>query len=169
MASKGRPRLSPDELRQRIDDYCRRYGASVSPEGLPPFPTGRRETRQHREWIAVYKAHRRLARRERGQCERCDAPVTDGSVLCEGHQDAAASQGAAVSLEDRRSLLAGQRGRCPVCDKKVTVTEDVDRGASGKGQPRGLVHRSCARLVGFAEEVGPEGLDRIRRYVWPRS
>jgi len=169
MASKGRPRLSPEELRERIDAYCSRYGGTVSPEGLPPFPTGRRETPQHREWIAVYKAHRRLARRERGQCERCDAPVTGGSVFCEAHQDAGASPAAPVSLEDRRKLLAAQRGRCPICGKKVSVTDDVDRGAGGKGKVRGLVHRSCARLAGLLEEVGPEGLERIRRYVWPRN
>jgi len=122
-----------------------------------------------REWIAVCKAHRRLARRERGQCERCDAPVTSGSVLCEAHQDAGASPAAAVSLEDRRKQLATQRGRCPICGKKVAVTDDVDRGAGGKGKVRGLVHRSCARLIGLLEEVGPEGLERIRRYVWPRN
>ena len=39
--------------------YCERYGVSPGPGGLPPFPAGRRETRQHREWLTVYRALQR--------------------------------------------------------------------------------------------------------------
>lgn len=39
--------------------YCERYGVSPGPVGLPPFPTGKRETRQHREWLTVYRALQR--------------------------------------------------------------------------------------------------------------
>ncbi len=36
---------------------------SPVPEGLPPFPSGKRETRQHREWLTVYRAQQRLKAR----------------------------------------------------------------------------------------------------------
>jgi len=44
-------------------DYCARYGVAANAEGLPPFPSGLRETPQHREWLTLYKAHQRLRRR----------------------------------------------------------------------------------------------------------
>ncbi len=84
--------------------YCARYDVVPNSEGLPPFPSGKRETRQHREWIAVYKAHQRLVRRKRGQCERCPAPASPGSVFCEAHRAGIVSnRGAAVPA------------RCPTC------------------------------------------------------
>jgi hypothetical protein len=55
----GRPRLTPEALQERIAAYCKEYGVAVSSEGLPPFPSGQRETAQHRQWMALYKAHRR--------------------------------------------------------------------------------------------------------------
>jgi hypothetical protein len=58
----GRVPLTPQELEERIRAYCERYGAAPGPTGLPPYPSGQRETPQHREWIAVYKAHSRLSR-----------------------------------------------------------------------------------------------------------
>jgi hypothetical protein len=59
-SKKGRPGLTAEGYQARLDAYCVLYGVSVTPEGIPPFPSGRRETAQHREWIALYKAHRRL-------------------------------------------------------------------------------------------------------------
>jgi len=56
----GRPRITFEELQTRVADYCARYGVAPNAEGLPPFPSGKRETQQHREWIAVYKAHVKL-------------------------------------------------------------------------------------------------------------
>ena len=88
---KGRPRLTPEDLNGRIKTYCSRYGVKPSPEGLPPFPAGQRETLQYREWIACYKAHQKLVRRSRGQCERCPEPAVDGSVLCAQHRLEAAA------------------------------------------------------------------------------
>ena len=102
---RGRPRLTPEDLRERLADYCRRHGVSLNDEGLPPFPAGRRETEQHREWMALYKAHRRLSERGTG----------------------------AADLAQRHELLAAQRGRCPVCDKQLDV--DDARLDSHKADP----------------------------------
>lgn len=59
----GRPPLSPEAVRERVAAYCERYGVRPDADGLPPFPSGRRETVQHREWLTVYRAVRRLAAR----------------------------------------------------------------------------------------------------------
>jgi hypothetical protein len=56
-----RARLTAEEFQSRVEAYCAQYGVEVTPEGLPPFPAGRRETAQHREWISLYKARKRLA------------------------------------------------------------------------------------------------------------
>lgn len=61
----GRPTLSEETLRQRIAAYCSRYGARLTVEGLPAFPSGFRETPRHREWMALYKAFSRLRARSR--------------------------------------------------------------------------------------------------------
>lgn len=60
----GRPPLTEDEVRDKVLAYCERYQVSPGPEGLPPFPSGRRETRQHREWMTVYRARQRLRARQ---------------------------------------------------------------------------------------------------------
>jgi hypothetical protein len=93
--TRGRPRLSPEDVKARIQAYCRRYGVTAGPEGLPPFPSGKRETPQHRAWMAVYKAHQRLGR-------------VGGA-----------------SLEDRRALLASQDGACEVCARPLAIAEAV--------------------------------------------
>lgn len=92
---RGRPRLSAEDVKARILDYCRRYGVKPGSGGLPPFPSGQRETPQHRDWMAVYKAHQRLARAS-------GAPI-----------------------EERRSLLAAQDGACGVCRLPLGLTEAV--------------------------------------------
>jgi hypothetical protein len=58
----GRSPLTVEDLQERITAYCKRYGVALGSDGLPPYPSGLRETAQHREWIAVYKAHARLQR-----------------------------------------------------------------------------------------------------------
>jgi len=119
----GRPRLTPDEWRERLEDYCRRYSVAARDDGLPPFPSGQRESPQHREWMALYKAHRRLA--ERG---------TD-----------------AGDLERRQLLLASQRGRCTVCRSPLELGDSrLDDWPPGPavlhGQCLELV--SLARMLG---------------------
>ena len=59
----GRPPLTEDQVHSRVEAYCKRYDVPVGPEGLPPFPTGKRETRQHREWLTVYRALQRFRQR----------------------------------------------------------------------------------------------------------
>ncbi len=49
-----------EQVRAKALAYCERYGVSPGPGGLPPFPTGQRETRQHREWLTVYRALQRM-------------------------------------------------------------------------------------------------------------
>ncbi len=61
-----------------MQEYCSRYGVAPKPDGLPPFPAGRRETAQHREWLALYKALQRLRRRatkEDGSSPADEAPA----------------------------------------------------------------------------------------------
>jgi hypothetical protein len=59
----GRPALTEDQVRARVSAYCEKYKVTTGSEGLPPFPSGKRETRQHREWLTVYRAHQRFRKR----------------------------------------------------------------------------------------------------------
>ena len=82
----GRPALPLEEIDARVAGYCARYGVAAV-EGLPPFPAGQRETRQHREWLALYKARQRHSRRvsaaaaastSSAACGVCAKPVEAG-------------------------------------------------------------------------------------------
>lgn len=170
MPPRGRPRLGPEVYAERLSAYCTRYGVAPSAEGLAPFPTGRRETPQHREWIALYKAHSRLARRERGQCERCESTASDGSIYCAAHRPKLAPRAGAhsASLVDRRRLLRAQRGRCPICNRKLDIADASDH-SDASGDLRAVLHHRCGQLVGLAEPAGPDVLERLRGYLWPRS
>lgn len=85
----GRPPLTEDEVRDKVLAYCERYQVPPGPEGLPPFPSGRRETRQHREWLTVYRARQRLRAREAGppdppggrSCPLCSRAVGDHEAV----------------------------------------------------------------------------------------
>jgi hypothetical protein len=158
-----RPRLTPEDLQARIGEYCGRYGVEPNAMGLPPFPAGLRETQQHRDWIGVYKAHDRLARRERGQCERCEAPASDGVVFCELHR-AGGAGGAGLSSRDRQAILEAQARRCPICAEKVGLRDILDQ-ARGRDA---FLHVRCSRFVTLAEGLGPESVDRLRTYLWSR-
>jgi hypothetical protein len=59
----GRPPHTDEQVRAKATAYCERYGVSPGPGGLPPFPSGKRETRQHREWLTVYRAVQRCEAR----------------------------------------------------------------------------------------------------------
>jgi hypothetical protein len=169
MPAKGRKRLTQDDLEARIAAYCRRHGITPTRQELPPFPSGKRETAQHREWLGLYKLHNRLGRRARGQCERCASPASAGSVFCDAHRGGVAARAGddAATLEARQRLLAVQRERCPVCRNEVALGDSLDQDP-GDGQPRGLLHQGCSQLVGLAEARGPEVLERLRAYLWPR-
>jgi hypothetical protein len=77
--SKGRPRLTPELYQERLAAYCSKYQVSPLDTGLPPFPSGQRETPQHAEWLSLYKAHQRVARHQAAE------PTTDGRCpVCAG-------------------------------------------------------------------------------------
>jgi len=134
--ARGRPRLKAEEYQERMTAYCARYGVVATAEGLPPFPAGRRETPQHKAWMALYKAHRRLS-----------APAGPDPF----------------SERRRRELLTAQRGRCPICGRGVVATDRLDPAGAA---PRALLHEACAQAVSLARRGGAEVLDRIRAHVW---
>jgi hypothetical protein len=104
MSPRGRPPLTEDLVHQRIADYCARYGVSERNQaGFPVFPAGKRETRQHRDWIVLYKAFRRLQARQAG-----------------------------VAAADRIAALERQRGRCPICLEEVGRNDPVAPSADGR-------------------------------------
>ncbi len=128
---RGRPRLSPEDLRARLADYCRRYSVALNDEGLPPFPAGKRETGQHREWMAIYKAHRRLSERGTGTAD----------------------------LARRHELLAAQRGRCPVCDKRLDVADArLDSHEAGPA----VLHAQCLQLLALGRILGADAVARAQ-------
>ena len=97
MPVRGRPRLTPEEYATRVRAYCARYGVAGAPDGLPPFPKGRRETPQHREWMKLYKAHKRLHGASAGErkalleaqggiCPICNKSVELSDSLDHGHE-----------------------------------------------------------------------------------
>lgn len=102
MAPRGRPRLTPDEYAARVRDYCSRYAVKDAPNGLPPFPKGKRETAQHRDWLKLYKAHQRLHRSHEG------------------------------TEADRRALLEAQGGACPICGEKLDLEGVLDRSPQSR-------------------------------------
>ncbi len=128
---RGRPRLTPEDLNARRADYCERYGAQLNDQGLPPFPAGQRETEQHREWMALYKAHRRLSERGTGSAD----------------------------LARRHELLVAQRGRCPVCDKRLDVNDA--RLNSHEADPA-VLHAQCLQLLALGRILGADALARAR-------
>jgi len=80
----GRPALTEDEVRAKVLAYCARYDVSPGPEGLPPFPTGKRETRQHRDWLTVYRAHQRWRLRSAAPSEASTAdPAQALCAICQ--------------------------------------------------------------------------------------
>jgi len=131
---RGRPRLTPDELQARIQTYCRRYAVALNDQGLPPFPAGRRESAQHREWMALYKAHRRIAGR---------APTPE-------------------FLSRTREALAAQHGRCVVC-RKPLEPDDARVDEPDGSTPPAVLHGPCLQLVELARALGPEAVERARQ------
>jgi hypothetical protein len=167
---KGRPRLTPEDHEARLQAYCTAHAVKLNAEGLPPFPTGQRETPQHREWMKLYKAHSRMSRRTRGQCERCGTPVSEGSIFCETHRAASSAHtgGHGPSAEQRRALFDAQAGRCPICGETIDLRDSVDHSHQ-TSKLRALMHQRCNQLVGAAESLGPQALDKVRQYLWPAA
>jgi hypothetical protein len=78
----GRPSLSEQQISARVAAYCARYRVEPTDTGLPPFPSGRRETRQHREWLALYRAAQRRTRREATSIAGDMTAASDSSSSC---------------------------------------------------------------------------------------
>lgn len=133
---RGRPRVTREVLDARITDYCKSYDVKPGATGLPPFPTGKRESPQHREWLGLYKAHSRLVSR------------------------------AGVHTEDeRREALARQAGCCPACASELKLAESVSH-ADAAGALRGVLHEECKLTAAAVERLGPDGLDRLKTYLF---
>jgi hypothetical protein len=81
MARIGRPPLTEATVRERIEAYCARYDSQkLNAEGFPAYPSGRRETAQHREWVSLYRAFRRM--RERATPRRKSGPGGAECPVC---------------------------------------------------------------------------------------
>jgi hypothetical protein len=140
MAPRGRPPLTEDILRERSAAYCKRYGVTdLNKAGLPEYPAGKRESRQHRDWVNLLKAWSRFRR-------RMPAP-----------RDA-----------DRSGALRAQKGQCPICLKKISLTEATEAPPSSDGETP-LVHASCNEVLRLVAKVGPTVIDRLNAYLWRAS
>ena len=155
MPPRGRPAITEEVLQARVGDYCARYEVTPNENGLPPFPAGRRETRQHREWISLLKAGSRLRRRTAGLCRRCDEPAATGKAFCEKH-DSSPSQKASTT----------SKATCLVCGDAVAGTLVDEHRRKPESEPV-LVHRACAGVISLAQKAGPGSLDRVKDYLWP--
>jgi hypothetical protein len=125
-------------VRDKVLAYCERYQVSPGPEGLPPFPSGRRETRQHREWLTVYRAHQRWLRRSATASASSSATSTGGSAQVV----------------------------CPICERPLQRDLAILRRAGKVAQPVAL-HPTCAELARLAETVGPDALAALGAFLWP--
>jgi hypothetical protein len=124
----------------RIASYCERYGVAARPDGLPPFPSGRRETRQHKEWLALYRARRRADER------RAAASAAPASALATASDQPAAG--------------------CPVCGAGI-APQDAATYRTRRRRPTLVLHRRCAELARAAEAAGPEATAALLRLLWP--
>lgn len=140
----GRPALTEDQVRDKVLAYCARYGVEPGPEGLPPFPAGKRESRQHREWLTVYRALQRSRRRAAATASASSAAIAPGR----------AARGAGVPP-------------CPVCGLVVGPEEAVRLEAPARAS-RSRLHPACADLARLAERAGPEAVARLSAWLWPR-
>lgn len=134
-----RPPLTDAQVRSKVLTYCERYG--VSPDvgtGLPPFPSGQRETPQHREWLTCYRALQRLGLR---------------AASADAARDAAAAPSVTCPLCSR-SL-----------ERDLAVPYARRSGTSSR--PASL-HPSCAELARLAEALGPGAVEGLAPFLWPR-
>lgn len=137
----GRPPLDPEEIAARVAAYCKRYGVLCTPGSLPPFPSGRRETRQHKDWLALYQAQRRAQLRE--------APASNSTVT--------------PSLPPEPGVAT----TCGVCARTLGPRDAEAHPRPGRRGPPLLLHHACAELARTAERAGPEATSRLLKLLWP--
>jgi hypothetical protein len=142
---RGRPPLGPERLEARVGAYCARYGVAVGAGGLPPFPSGRRETRQHREWLTIYKAVQRLAKR---------------------HADAGG--GGSTRPPAARADVGAAPGTADVCGLCGKPLRPPDALRFAAARSRLSVHPACSELLRLALDAGPEAVRRLASVLWPR-
>jgi hypothetical protein len=65
--------LTLEAFEARLAEYCRKYDVALAPSGLPPYPAGQRETPQHRAWMGLHRAQKRLADRAGATAARVKA------------------------------------------------------------------------------------------------
>jgi hypothetical protein len=133
----GRPPLTEQQVRDKVLAYCARYGVSPGPDGVPPFPSGQRETRQHRDWLTVYRAHQRQRLRAASAKPDADAVATlrIDCPVCAGHLP-------------------------------PDLAVPYPRRAAGSARPVSL-HPACAELARLADTLGPATLARLGPFLWP--
>ena len=133
--------MTQEELQQRIDDYCARYGVRErKPDGLPPYPAGEREEPAHRDWIVLYKAVSRFRKRQSG------LPASP----------------------ERHAAIEAQNGRCPICLADVGAEGRLAHQPQA-GATMTVVHSECDELLRKVLTLGPSALDRLRAYAWPEA
>jgi hypothetical protein len=136
MAPRGRPPLTEDILRDRTAAYCKRYGVTDFNEaGMPAYPAGKRESRQHRDWVNLFKAWSRLRRRT-----------------------------GALGDTDLVAIVRAQKGRCPICTRPVQAADVLDADRQS-GRIHGLLHAECDKLVRLARAAGLGVVERLRSYL----
>jgi hypothetical protein len=145
--ARGRPALDEAGLQARVDAYCRRYGTTREPSGLPPFPAGQRETAQHRQWLAIYRAQKRLLLRVAGAGSGADSGADSGS-------GSAGGVGAPASSSN-----------CPVCARALQ-TERVSFAPKGSRSKPVNLHRQCAEVARVVESLGAAGAARLSNLLW---
>jgi hypothetical protein len=140
MAPRGRPPLTEDVLRQRTAAYCKRYGVTdLNKAGLPAYPAGKRESRQHRDWVNLFKAWSRLRRRT-----------------------------AAPRDADHTAALRAQKGQCPICLQRLSISQ-ATVALPRAGAEALLTHPSCNDTLRLVARLGPSVIDRLTGYLWPAS
>ena len=114
MAPRGRPPLTEEILRERTAEYCKRYDVKeFNDAGLPAYPAGKRESRQHRDWVDLLKAWSRF----QGRTRRMDPHL-------------------AAALEN-------QAGHCPICSQPLSAETSVRTQAPVGGPDIALHERCC--------------------------
>ncbi len=134
----ARPPLTEEQVQEKLVAYCERYGVSPGAGGLPPFPSGQRETQQHREWQTVYRALQRFTRRA-SALDASKAPEPGASIcpVCSG-----------------------------TLERSLAVPFARHAGATS-ARPASL-HPSCAELARLAQSLGPAAVAGLAAFLWPK-